>query len=192
MGLLFRKGSTLNQKIVAAVFMAAFVGPAFLIFTHNFVAESIVSEFSSYASLVLTVLSVGILAYLYINEAWKPAPVWYSYSRFTRALLIPFIPLLLFGLFWVNLAISAPHLFTLVFGSNAVKLDMVVKDRHYSRRSCDYRLEPQSINTIFFHYCISESLYNQLPDKEMESELLIKQSFLGFIVEDIRLLHQKR
>jgi len=102
------------------------------------------------------------------------------------------MPLFIFGLFWINFSISAPQLFTLLFGAETVKRDVVLKDRHYSRKSCNYRLEPQSINAIFFHYCISEGSYNNLPDTKMESELLIKQSVLGYIVEDIRLIHKER
>ena len=189
MGLFFKKSATLSQKIVASLFMAAVVGPFVLVFSHNFVAESSVSEFSLYASLLLTVLTIGILRYLYINEAWKPDPTWYNYSRFKKTSLMLFFPFFIFGLFWINLSISAPQLFTSVFGSNAVKLDTVVKHYLYSKKiwTCDYRLKPSSIDAIFFHYCISKDLYNQLPDTPIESELLIKKSALGYIVEDIRL-----
>ena len=191
MGLLWRKGATKYQKVVAIILSATIIGPFYLIFTHNFVAEPRVSELSSYASIVFTACLIFMLAYLYTKKLWRPAPVWHTYSKFKKVLLIPFVPLFLYGLFWVNLAISMPQVFTLLFGTDAVKRDVVVKDRHYSRRSCDYRLEPQTINAIFFHYCISESFFNQLPETAIESELLIKQSPLGYIVEDIRLLHKE-
>ena len=192
MGLLWESGATKYQKIVAGILGAITIGPLFLMFTHNFIVEPRILEFSSYVSVVLTVCSVSIMAYLYAKELWKPASAWYKQSKFTRALVILFTPLFIFGMLWVNLVISAPQLYTVLFGSETVRWDVVVKNRYYSKRSCSYRLEPKSINAFYFYYCISESLYNLLPETEIESELLIKQSALGYVVEDIRLLSEKR
>lgn len=192
MGVFFQKGSTLSQKVVGSVLMAMFVGPAFMIFTHNFVSSLWVSKFSFYLSLVFTGFSIVVLIYLYVKKLWRPAAAWYSFSKLKRLLVVPAMPFLLFGVIWINLAISLPQLYTLVFGDPAVKPDVVIKDSYHSKRSCDYRLEPQSINAIFFHYCISEGLYNYLPDEEVKAELLVRKSSLGFMVEDIRLLNNKR
>jgi hypothetical protein len=97
---------------------------------------------------------------------------------------------MIFGLFWVNIAISAPKLYTSAFGEIDIMHDVVKKKKTSSRRSCDYRLEPRSINTAFFHYCISESDYNRLPGDEIKSELLLKKSSFGYIVKHIRVTNK--
>lgn len=191
MELVQQEGANRYQKIVASIFAATLIGPLFFIFTHNFVYKPVVSKLSIYVSLVLTISSISMLAYLYFKDKWKPANAWFGYSKIKRILVIPFAPLFIYSLFWMNIAISAPHLFTLMFGVDAVKQDVVVKDRHYSRRSCKYRLEPKSISAMFFHYCISEGLYKQLPEGEIESELLIKQSLFGYFVRDVRLFRSQ-
>lgn len=191
MNIFWNKKSTFAQNVTVYVLLAALIGPLFLIFTHNFVAESYYSKLSSYISIGLTCLSLFGFRYLYINNLWKPSPVWYSYSKIKRVLLAPFFPIFIFFLLWINLGISAPQALTLLFGTEVIKRDVVVKVRTNSRRFCDYRLEPQSTNGFLFHYCISESLYNQLPDTKIESELIIKKSAFGYIVEDIKLLDKE-
>jgi hypothetical protein len=192
MGLLWRDESTKHQKILAIVFSVIMVGPLFLMFTHNFVVEPKVSEFSSYISIFFTVFLMLMVAYWYVKKLWKPAPSWHKYSRIKKVLVVPFGPLFIFVLLWINLAISIPQLFTLLFGTDTVKRDLVVKNRRYSSRSCNYRLEPQSIDTIGFYYCISEDTYSQLPDMKIKSELFIRRSIFGYAVQDIKLLQKKR
>jgi hypothetical protein len=191
MGFLWRKGSTKYQKIVAGALSASLIGPLFMIFTHNFVAKTFVSSSAIYISLALTLLSFTLVWYLRSKKLWEPAPVWYSYSKLTRTLIIPFAPIFIFGLFWVNFAISAPHLYTVIFGTEGIRNDVIRKDKHHSRRSCDYRLEPKSIDAIFFHFCISEEFYNRLPDGDLYGELVVKESSLGYAVEDIRITLDK-
>lgn len=192
MGLLLQKGLTSSQKIVGSLLIAIFIGPTFILFTHNFVSEPWVSEFSCYLSLVLTVFSIVVMLYLYVKNLWRPAAAWYNFSKLKKVLVVTAMPFLVFGVLWIDFAIFLPQVFTSVFGDAAVKTDVVIKDRYHSKRFCDYRLEPQSMNAIFFHYCISEGLYNYLPDEEVKAELLVRKSSLGFMVEDIRLLNNKR
>lgn len=186
MELLWVKGSTKYQKILSATLCLLTPGPLFLMFTHNFVNEPKVSTLSFYISLVLTVFFMLMLVYFYAMKLWKPEPAWYQHSKFRKASVILFMPVLVFFLFWINLSIAAPQLFTALFGDEMVIQDEVLKVKRYARNSCDYRLVPQSINTKFFHYCISPSFYNQLPATKMKAELIIKQSGLGYIVKDIK------
>jgi len=190
--LLWRNDSTKYQKIVAAIFSLTTIGPLFLMFTHNFVTNPNVSTFALHASITLTVIAMAFVGRLYTKGLWRPAPGWHESSRLKRILIIPFVPLFFGGMLWINLAISVPQLFTLIFGSEHVRQDVVTKDSHYSRASCDYRLKPKSVSAPLFHYCIPESLYNQLPDTELEAELLTKESALGYMIEDIKPIQRQR
>ncbi len=190
MQLFWGKGATKHQKIINATFIITSIGTGFVIFTHNFVASPNIARFSIYASLALTLVSMAIVRYWYTKGWWSPAPTWYKSSLLKKIILLLLTPLFVFALFWSNLGTSIPQLFTAILGTYNVEKDIVIKSRHYSRRKCHYQLEPKSIDAIFFHYCISESLYNRLPTGEIEAELILKQSALGYTVEDIRPLHQ--
>ncbi len=192
MELLRKKGATKYQKVIAAIFTINIIGLVGRIFTHHFVTEPHFSRVAVYISLLLTLILITAVGFLYIRGAWRPTPVWYKYSAFKKIVLVPFIPIFIFVLFWVNIAISLPYLFTAVFGQTAIKNDVVIKDHSHSRRSCDYRLKPNSINVIFFRYCISEGLYNRLPGGEIEAELILKKSMFGYIVKNIRIKGEVR
>lgn len=187
-GLFYQAGATKIQKIVTNIFFILLVGPAFFVFTGNFVYTAEVSKLSNYFSLILTVSAVSVLVHLFFKKKWKPGENWYSQTKIEKTLQIPLILLLIHSLFWINLAISGPHLYTFIFGVSGVKQDTVIKDRNFNRRSCDYELKPKNIDIVFFQYCITRDLYNQLPEGDIKSELIVKQSSLGYIVKDIRVL----
>lgn len=175
--------------MVATVLSFMFIGPLMLVFTHNFVTSPNISEFALSASVALTVIALASIGCLYAKGLWAPAPAWHELSRLKKTLSIPAIPLFLFGILWVNLAISLPQFFTLAFGVMHTRQDLASKELHHSRRSCDHRLKLKSVSAPLFHYCISESLYNQLPETEIYAELVIRESALGYSVEDILINH---
>ncbi|MAM00036.1 MAG: hypothetical protein CL583_16470 [Alteromonadaceae bacterium] len=189
MGSIWREGSEKHQHIVTAILGAPGFSLIYHFFTRNFVAEPKVLIYSIYISAALTAAFVAFLTNLYFKKLWNPATAWVKYSKLKNALLAPLIPLAIFALFWVTLAISAPQVFTVLFGVEAVKQALVEKQEGYSRRSCDHRLVLKSINTILFRYCISAEYYSELPDGEIVAELVIKQSVFGYTVEDIKLPH---
>lgn len=127
MGLLLKKGLTSSQKIVGSLLIAIFIGPTFILFTHNFVSEPWVSEFSCYLSLVLTVFSIVVMLYLYVKNLWRPAAAWYNFSKLKKVFVVTAMPFLVFGGLWINFAIFLPQVFTLAFGSVEVRSDVVKK-----------------------------------------------------------------
>ncbi len=187
MELFWKEGSTKTQKILAVIITLATIGPIVLMLTHNFVPQPNVSKLATYISIILTILLISIIAYWYSNKLWRPSPAWYEFSKPKKAITIPAIPIAFFGLFWINTAISFPCLFTLLFGNNSFEQVWVIKDRHGSRRSCDYRLELAPNNPIFFYECISKAQYEQLPDKKIKTKAYLKKSRLGFIVRAVKL-----
>lgn len=184
MGLLFDKGATKNQKIVGTILLATMVTPFYSVFTRDFVSEPGVAEFSTYAAIILTGCLTLILIYLHAIKAWRPSPAWYKFSTIKKVVTFPLFLLFIFAILWANLAITVPQVYTSFFGVETVKQEILTKDRR-SKMACRYRLRQQSVNAILFQYCITESFYNRLPDTPMESELLIKESSLGYIVKDV-------
>ena len=154
---------------------------------HNFVTEPGISELAIYMSISITIVSLIALTFLYATNRWRPAPKWYGYSTFMKIFVGLFTPVFIYGVFWINIAISLPHLFTVLFGETTIKTDEVTKVKSNSRRLCDFHLKVESIDAIFFRYCISNEIYNSLPDNKINTELIIKQSIFGYTVETINL-----
>ena len=192
MGLLWLKGSTKYQKIVAAIFSVLCIGPFIWVFTRNFVIAPRTSYLAVNISLLLTAISIVVIAYLYFKNLWRPGPKYNRYSLGLKFIMIPIISGFIFILFWMNIAIAAPHLYTAVYGKDDIKKDVVIKDKGASRSGCKYRLKSNSIDSFFFRFCISERGYNQLPSGELEAELYIKKSVLGYIVNNIRVKNESR
>lgn len=187
----WREGSEKYQKIVISVLAMLTVGLAFFMFSHDFVAEPDWLIFSIYFSGFSILCSVVFFIRLYLTGVWDPAPAWFKYSKAKNFILLLSVPIFFFVIFWINIAVSLPHAFTVVFGAERVLEDLVEKNEIHSRRSCDYRLELKSVSPLLFHYCISKEFYSQLPDGEIVSELFVKQSIFGYSVEEIRVQHRK-
>ena len=107
-----------------------------------------------------------------------------SRTRWYLAIL-PGAALLLFGIFWINLSLSLPLVYTLALGQSETIEDRVEKDREFNRHTCDYRLRPASIDSFGFRYCISESTYDELPETSMPASLRLTRSVAGFLVDEI-------
>ena len=183
-----------NQTILVTAIMVFIFSPFSIFFANNFVQSPSVSKFSVYIAGVFTVFFILLFIYLRIKNIWCPNRALDHYSKVKRAFLIAFMPAFFFMLFWINLAIPIPWLFTALSGEYHTRFDIVIKEKELGRRnrSCDFRFELKSVDPLFFHYCITENLYNQLPDEELEAELTIKESVLGYIVEDIKLINEVR
>lgn len=187
MALFSIEGVTKQQKVVVGITGLAGIGCFFSAVTHNFVASPIALDLALYASLTLTGVITIFVIYWHARGEWKLAPAWHGFSEGRKVIVLLFAPLLLWGMLWLNMTTSIPQLFTLTFGDENSRQDLVIKQKSSSRRSCHYRLKPKSVETAFFHYCIPENLYKQLPMAEMEAELIIQESSLGYVVENIRL-----
>src|SRR5690554_2471921 len=183
-----RKSISLDHKVLGVVGGVSSIGLLFSLFSHDFVVDPVISEISVY-------MSLGLIIFLCLIY-------WVSYTKgvfcsFRESSLFPKglkefalflgMPVLLFGLFWVNSAFFVPKLFTETFGEDATLTAEVKKQSRASRRGwgCRHRLEFDSFSRHLFFYCISEQTYNSLPDRGIEVELLVKQSELGYVVKGL-------
>lgn len=191
MSLFFIAGTKAWKKIVGSIFVALLLGALFSLLLHDFVAAPYVLKVAFYFSVGLTASSLLIPILLQQNSFLKPWSIFYGYSLTKKVVLASLLPFFVFGLFWINSAILLPRLFTSFFGTVNIKSDVARKVERRSRKSCDYRLDVKSIESGFFHYCISESHFNNLPDDEIRVKLRVKQSMVGYIVENIEPIGEK-
>ena len=182
----FSNGATKCQKIVASLFSLMVMGLISPIFFHDFVPEITTSISALRISTFLTLGSFIFIFYLRKRGSWEPAPAWREYSTATKLIALAFSPFIIFLFFWVNLAISLPHLYTFAFGQEFSRQDIVIKERIHSRRSCDYRLKPRSTDFTFFHFCISKSSYDRLPNEAVDGTIIGRKSRFGYTIEKIR------
>lgn len=99
---------------------------------------------------------------------------------------------MVYGFAWMNIAVSAPQLITILFGEERSYLGKAVKDHVGSRRSCDFRLVPNAEKFWLFHYCIPYSQYVSLPEKELDALLRVKSSPLGTHYHEIKVVPNGR
>ena len=191
MSLFFIAGTRPWKKVVGSIFVALLLGALFSLLLHDFVAAPCVLKVTFYFSVGLTATSLLIPILLQQSSFLKPWPIFYGYSLTKKIVLALLLPFFVFGLFWINSAIFLPRLFTSFFGTVNIKSDVARKVERGSRKSCDYRLDVKSIESGFFHHCISEGHFNNLPDDEIRVKLRIKQSVVGYIVENIEPIGEK-
>ena len=183
-----RKSISLDHKVLGVVGGVSSIGLLFSLFSNDFVVDPVISEISVYISFGLIIFLCLIYWVLYTKGVFCS---FRESSLFPKGLkeLSLFIGMLIlfFWFFWVNSAFFVPKLFTEIFGEDATLTAEVKKQSRASRRGwgCRHRLEFDSFSRRLFFYCISEKTYNFLPDRGIEVELLVKQSELGYVVENL-------
>ncbi|MGC8122089.1 hypothetical protein [Marinobacter sp. VGCF2001] len=182
-----RKSISLDHKVLGVVGGVSSIGLLFSLFSHDFVVDPVISEISVYISLGLIIFLCLIYWVLYTKGVFCS---FRESSLFPKGLkelsLFIGMPILFFWFFWVNSAFFVPKLFTEVFGEDATLIAEVKKQSRGRRGwSCRHRLEFDSFSRYLFFYCISERTYNFLPDREIEVELLVKRSELGYVVKGL-------
>ncbi len=108
-------------------------------------------------------------------------------SRFMKSIIFFFMPVFCIGLVWVALIHGIGSLISLSFGNKTEAIAELRKERHYSRRSCDYRLEGEFLDKAFpSHICIGKLNYQNLPANAI---YIVKghKHYLGFVADGVYL-----
>jgi hypothetical protein len=182
---LWRDGSTLVQKAGLILFFVLIIWPFQVFISHSFVPTKDALNVALWAALGFTVFFLLLMLYVRKTSRVKTTM---PYSRLKKLGVISVIPFMVYGLAWMNAAISAPQLITVIFGEERSYLGKAVKDHVRSRRSCDFRLAPEGVTFWLFHYCIPYSQYMSLPDGKLEVQLTTKNSFLGTYYREIKVV----
>ena len=156
----------------------------------SFIPTEAVKTFALWASFPLTILYL-----VFIVHCLKLPHVKHrvsEYSRRKKLFLSTLLSVFIYGLFWVNIAISVPQLFTLAFGQATIDIKTVSKSYSVSRRSCDHKLRIKKPRSNLVYTCINDNYYDRLPDKEFEVEFLTLQSNLGTHYKTFTLVNNGR
>ncbi|OUS14101.1 hypothetical protein A9Q89_01140 [Gammaproteobacteria bacterium 53_120_T64] len=98
---------------------------------------------------------------------------------------------LLFWSIFINIAISAPRLFTVIFGIDAKEIALFKKAGPSAGvYECVYRIKPKNgpyFTTFMAHHCITKNQHDKLTDQEFKAEMSRRKSVFGYIITDIQL-----
>lgn len=180
---IWKAKATGAQKTAIVLLLILVFWPFQVFISHRFIPGEAVQLYAAWVTLFFT--AFYLLLMLYVR---RTSPGWpmFPYTGFKKLGMMLFIPCLVYGFSWVNIAVAAPQVFTVLFGNDYSKNDLAIKRRpERSRRSCDYRLQPRSMDFIFFHYCISRSYYSALPEGDLAVNIHGKSSIFGVHVDEI-------
>jgi hypothetical protein len=95
------------------------------------------------------------------------------------------VPFLIVVSLWGALVHGAPSLINRLLGEEEQVIVTLTKEKHVSRRSCDYRLEGEYLRKAFpSHICISKANFER-PPRTVEVMLRGYKTGLGFLIEKV-------
>ena len=163
-----------------------------LLFNDGFVFDAGFARMALFVSLVSTVMLAIYWRSLVRRKLWIPGRNYIQASTLKRYLFfLPGTVVMITGLLWLNLGMALPYFYTSLAGTAETRPDLVIRDRGSRRTGCRFKLQPRSIESFGFRYCISEETYAGLPENEMPATLYLRKSALGLIVESIDLKRPK-
>ncbi len=182
---LWKDGTNSIGKFYILMLCILIVGPLQVIISHSFIPSEHVIRFANWSALGFAIFFISLIFYIRKKASIK---LFFPHTGFKRVLVILYMPAFLYGFSWINIAIAAPQLITIIFGEDRFEEGLAIKQRENSARACDFRLIPHNTDFWFFHYCIPSSEFTSLPDGEFKVQLLTKNSSLGVHYKEINSL----
>jgi magnesium-transporting ATPase (P-type) len=187
--LIFSVQQTRGQKIATLIFLFLLFGCLHCLFLSSFIPSDAVKNVATWASVLLTILFMIFL--LYFEQLPNVKRKTTKNSGRKKLLFLTVIPISLYGLFWVNIAISLPQLFTLAFGEESTEVEVVYKNYSSSRRAkCPYSLRVRKYWLV--STCISEKSYNDLPENDFKAEFVTLHSVFGVYYKTFTIINNVR
>lgn len=186
---MFQKGLSRNQKIVAAmVVLPTLSCVAYIFFAATFLPEEQTSRVALIVSVGLVVLGGASLALLKRRGSWQPSSAWSALPSSQRILAILLGPVILIGVYWVNLANVIPYLLSSVSGVPGSETMLVERSRESGRYSfCDYGVNVKSLwRSGVFRWCVPRRVYEQLAVGEFVGEFAGTRTAFGLSVTVFR------
>ncbi len=115
-----------------------------------------------------------------------PNPTWKQQSKFTKLVLMLFSVPLYYFFAWISLAFFLPLVYTSMTGETKTINEVVSREYVDSRKSCDYRLKFETVDTPMFHFCLRPEIYAQMGQGEYAVVTTIKQSEFGHYIKSVR------
>jgi hypothetical protein len=175
---------------IQITYLFAIYASLLALYFHNFIPEPATKAFAERVSLYFSICFSISLFYLSINNL-MPNPTWYQHSKFTKlVLMLVSVPLYYFFI-WISLAFFLPLVYTSVAGETKTTNEVVSREYVDSRKSCDYRLKFESVDTPMFHFCLRPEIYDQMAQGEYAVVTTIKQSELGYYIKSAKFAEGK-
>jgi hypothetical protein len=172
------------KKILNATRFLILALPLGAFYWHGFVVNENIEIYISLASILVSLWVYYIHVLAYRTGAWKPnnnlaKPI----KIISHIVIVPVI----FIVSWLSCGISLPALYASLLGVEGYEKINLIKDVHYSYRSCKYRMEisNRSLSQSAFYFCISEDQYRLLPSKSEYYRANVLASPVGYIVQGV-------
>jgi|GEM_PF-5257740 len=180
------KANTLGL-FIQITFLFAIYASLIALYFHNFIPEPATKAFAERVSLYFSICFSISYFYLFINNL-MPNPTWNKRSKFTKLVLMLLSVPLYYFFAWISLAFFLPLVYTSVVGETKTINEAVSREYMDSRKSCDYRLKFESVDTRMFHFCLRPEIYDQMNKGEYAVETTIKQSELGYYIKSAKFI----
>lgn len=164
-------------------------GCIYAMYTEDFVINPTIAE--SLVAITTLLTSYIVIRVITKKETViKPIIAGKKTSRPIKLFTSIVMVFIIFVAIWMNIAIAAPRLFTIVLGENSNEIAAVEKDYIYRSLKCRYYLKPKPeifLTAFMLKHCITEKQYQTLSDQPFEAKINLRKSILGHIIEDIQL-----
>lgn len=179
----------LVRNLAAISGITLFCGVFVPIFSHSFLPSQATFMVSMYLCTVLTIIATG--GYVILRRQQKLESIFDGsyYSKIQIALLYPFMPVMIYFIFWSTIGILIPQAINIFIGTKTTIHSKAIT-RSPSKKVtiwCRHELHPTSPEGWFFYQCIPRRIHDSLPHTEIDVILHVKQSALGTYLYDIQL-----
>lgn len=157
--------------LALAIIILAFYGA-----WESFIPSHDWSNHGSTAALVFSAISTIVILWPHATGRTQLKPRTPLYIKLFIPLLLP---IMFFGFTWYALVRGAASGITHFIGQPSTIQVTAWKEKHSSRRSCDYRLRAEELKKEYI--CLSEKEFSALPNRS-EVTLFGLQSQLGFTI----------
>ena len=178
---------TKNQKIFIAILFASLLGPyIYLLLSKNFVPSEEVKQSGHYLSLLFaTALSLSVVVAAFKGKIPKTRGK--KINKLIGLISIPLTPFIIYGWFWLNFAVVIPKTVNDALGTPVTEVVIAKKWSTTSRYTCDFNLRLKPYASFYFGFCLSESAYEKLPEKEFPVKVHWIESLWGKSLQSVEL-----
>ncbi len=173
---------SLSRRITLLSILAVTLLSSYGMWT-DFIPSATWMQWGFYLSTAGTAL---ITVYLYWGYGTGRMEIPKGISKSKKVLFFLLLPFLMLFILWLALVHGVADAVTLAIGNHYQKSALLLKEHTSSRRSCNYRLTGEALDSAFPNYiCISSSAYDALPTYPVSTTLEGKITALGFHVQSI-------
>ena len=182
MALQFNKNSKLAGLLVSISIFTLIVSAVCGTFSNQFISSVFVKTYAHIPAIVC----VSLIFLWFHSSSFKHQIIFSGRFKLVKKLSFNLVwVVLIYGVAWVNFAISIPLAGNFIIGETTNFDDVVTKRKSKLRTPCKYQLDIKSMSDFNFDYCISEDEFNRLLPHPYETQITVKSSFFGVYVVSV-------